>query len=146
MNRSMLSLLFAAALVLPAGLAFAQEDVAAPVAVQFAADSDELDDAAKAALTTFAAARAAGADAQALVQISGHGDPGEVAQYAPQDMNYCIGLAQRRANQVRSFLALQGVKDGDMTTLTFGCTRPIEGGDAAHNRRVELELGAASGW
>ena len=139
MLRSVIAAACAAALLLPATLAAAEEE--APVAsAYFSVDSDELDQAAQDALAKFAADRAA-SGSQETVQITGHGDPGEVAEYSPQHMEYCVGLAQRRANQVRSFLVLKGIKDGDMVTMTFGCTRPVEGGEAAKNRRVELVLG-----
>ena len=136
MFRSVVAAACAAVLLLPATLVAAEEE--APVAsAYFSVDSDELDQAARDALAKFAADRAA-SGSQETVQITGHGDPGEVAQYSPQHMEYCVGLAQRRANEVRNFLVLKGVKDGDMVTMTYGCTIPVEGGDAAKNRRVEI--------
>lgn len=143
MNRSTLSLLLAATLLLPAGFATAEEE-SPPATALFAPDSDELDEQAKAALAAFAAGYE-GFEATDGVIISGHGDVAEVAQYGESGMSYCIGLAQRRAANVRSYLVERGIPDGDMTTQSFGCSRPAEeGGAGAANRRVEVETGDLS--
>jgi peptidoglycan-associated lipoprotein len=55
---------------------------------------------------------------------------------------YNIGLGERRAQAVRRALMLQGVPEGQLTTVSFGAERPaVEGDDESawsQNRRVEL--------
>jgi peptidoglycan-associated lipoprotein len=55
---------------------------------------------------------------------------------------YNIGLGERRAQTVRKALLLQGVKDAQVLTVSYGEERPVaEGSDEsayAQNRRVEL--------
>jgi len=55
---------------------------------------------------------------------------------------YNIGLGERRAQSVRKALMLQGVADGQITTLSYGEERPaVDGHDEAawaKNRRVEF--------
>jgi peptidoglycan-associated lipoprotein len=55
---------------------------------------------------------------------------------------YNIGLGERRAQAVRRALLLQGVAEGQVTTVSFGAERPAaEGDDEAawsKNRRVEV--------
>jgi peptidoglycan-associated lipoprotein len=55
---------------------------------------------------------------------------------------YNIGLGERRAQAVRRALLLQGVTEGQITTLSYGEERPaVEGNDEsayAKNRRVEF--------
>jgi peptidoglycan-associated lipoprotein len=55
---------------------------------------------------------------------------------------YNIGLGERRAQSVRKTLMLQGVADGQITTLSYGEERPaVSGNDEAayaKNRRVEF--------
>ncbi len=55
---------------------------------------------------------------------------------------YNIGLGERRAQAVRRALMLQGVGEGQITTVSFGAERPAVDGDDeaawAKNRRVEL--------
>jgi peptidoglycan-associated lipoprotein len=55
---------------------------------------------------------------------------------------YNIGLGERRAQAVRRALMLQGVAEGQLTTVSYGAERPaVEGDDEtawAQNRRVEL--------
>jgi peptidoglycan-associated lipoprotein len=55
---------------------------------------------------------------------------------------YNIGLGERRAQTVRRALMLQGVTDGQITTVSYGEERPAaEGHDEAafaKNRRVEM--------
>lgn len=56
---------------------------------------------------------------------------------------YNMALGQRRADSVATYLAGQGVPAGDMTTVSFGETRPIAPNDTeegrALNRRVEIK-------
>jgi peptidoglycan-associated lipoprotein len=55
---------------------------------------------------------------------------------------YNIGLGERRAQAVRRALLLEGVPEGQLTTVSFGAERPaVEGDDESawsQNRRVEL--------
>ena len=63
---------------------------------------------------------------------------------------YNVGLSQRRANNVRSYLAGRGVPDGSITTEAFGESRPLvdtaDGVREPQNRRVEITFGPGSGW
>lgn len=55
---------------------------------------------------------------------------------------YNIGLGERRAQQVRRALMLQGVTEGQITTVSYGEERPAASGSDEEtygkNRRVEL--------
>lgn len=55
---------------------------------------------------------------------------------------YNIGLGERRAQAVRRALMLQGVAEGQLTTVSYGAERPAAEGDDESawslNRRVEL--------
>lgn len=59
---------------------------------------------------------------------------------------YNIGLGERRAQAVRRALALQGVAESRLATVSYGEERPAMGGEGdeafAKNRRVELVYGA----
>ena len=74
----------------------------------------------------------------ARVRLEGHTDERGSREYN-------IGLGERRAQTVRKALMLQGVADGQITTVSYGEERPVaEGSDEAawaQNRRVELVLG-----
>jgi peptidoglycan-associated lipoprotein len=71
----------------------------------------------------------------ARVRLEGHTDERGSREYN-------IGLGERRAQTVRKALMLQGVADGQITTVSYGEERPVaEGSDDAawaQNRRVEL--------
>jgi peptidoglycan-associated lipoprotein len=71
----------------------------------------------------------------ARVRLEGHTDERGSREYN-------IGLGERRAQTVRKALMLQGVKEGQITTVSYGEERPVaEGSDEAayaQNRRVEL--------
>jgi len=115
--------------------------VAGPFMVFFDSDKDELRASAKAILDNVADAyRKCG---QAQVMIAGHTDRERAA-------NYNVGLSQRMAGNVRSYLAGRGIPDGVMTTQSFGESRPlVETGDGVpepQNRRVEITFGPGSGW
>jgi outer membrane protein OmpA-like peptidoglycan-associated protein len=75
--------------------------------------------------------------------LAGHAD-----RSGPADYN--VGLSQRRANNVRSYLAGHGIPDGVMTTQAFGESRPLvetaDGVREPQNRRVEVTFGPGSGW
>jgi OOP family OmpA-OmpF porin len=70
------------------------------------------------------------------VTIEGHTDSIGTEEYN-------MGLGQRRADSVRDFLAEQGVPIEDMTTVSYGETRPVAPNDTpegrALNRRVEIK-------
>lgn len=74
--------------------------------------------------------------AQEQVTIEGHTDSVGSAAYN-------MALGQRRADSVATFLGSQGVPASDMTTVSYGETRPIAPNDTAEgralNRRVEIK-------
>jgi len=69
------------------------------------------------------------------VRLEGHADERGSREYN-------IGLGERRAQTVRRALLLQGVAEGQITTVSYGEERPAaEGSDDgaySRNRRVEL--------
>ena len=71
----------------------------------------------------------------ARVRLEGHTDERGSREYN-------IGLGERRAQTVRRALLLQGVKESQVTTVSYGEERPVAEGsnEAAYsqNRRVEL--------
>lgn len=72
------------------------------------------------------------------VRLEGHSDERGSREYN-------IGLGERRAQTVRRALMLQGVTEGQITTVSYGEERPaVQGSDEsayAKNRRVELVYG-----
>ena len=80
---------------------------------------------------------------QAQVVLAGHAD-----RSGPADYN--VGLSQRRAENVRQYLAGRGVPEGVMRTEAFGESRPLvetaDGVREPQNRRVEITFGPGSGW
>jgi peptidoglycan-associated lipoprotein len=80
-------------------------------------------------------ARAIAANASIHVRLEGHTDE----RGSPE---YNIGLGERRAQNVRRALLLQGVAEGQVTTVSYGEERPVATGqteeDWAKNRRVEF--------
>lgn len=72
---------------------------------------------------------------QRRVRLEGHSDERGSREYN-------IGLGERRAQAVRRALLLQGVREAQITTVSYGEERPaIMGSDEdayARNRRVEL--------
>jgi outer membrane protein OmpA-like peptidoglycan-associated protein len=115
--------------------------VAGPFMVFFAPDSDKLTPQARAILDNAAAAYAECGEAQ--VTVSGHTD-----RKGPDQYN--VGLSQRMAANVRTYLATHGVPDGVITTEAFGESRPLietpDGAAEPQNRRVEIMFGPGSGW
>jgi opacity protein-like surface antigen len=112
-----------------------------PFIVFFDWDRDEITPAAAAILDNAAAAYAESGSAS--VTLAGHADrSGSDA--------YNVGLSQRRANNVRAYLAGRGVPDGSITTEAFGESRPLvdtaDGVREPQNRRVEITYGPGSGW
>jgi outer membrane protein OmpA-like peptidoglycan-associated protein len=79
---------------------------------------------------------------QAQVVLAGHADRSGSAQYN-------VGLSQRRADSVRSYLAGRGVPDGAIATEAFGESRPLvetaDGVREPQNRRVEITFGPGAG-
>ena len=80
---------------------------------------------------------------QAQVVLSGHADRSGSDQYN-------VGLSQRRAENVRQYLAGRGIPEGAMRTEAFGESRPLvetaDGVREPQNRRVEIQMGPGSGW
>ncbi|MGZ8287166.1 MAG: OmpA family protein [Allosphingosinicella sp.] len=115
--------------------------VAGPFMVFFDWDRDEITPQASAILDN--AASAYQTCGQAQVMIAGHADRSGSDQYN-------VGLSQRRAANVRSYMAGRGIPDGVMTTEAFGESRPLvetaDGVREPQNRRVEITFGPGSGW
>jgi outer membrane protein OmpA-like peptidoglycan-associated protein/opacity protein-like surface antigen len=115
--------------------------VAGPFMVFFDWDRDDITPQASAILDN--AASAYQTCGQAQVMIAGHADKSGSDQYN-------VGLSQRRAANVRSYLAGRGIPDGVMTTEAFGESRPLvetaDGVREPQNRRVEISYGPGSGW
>lgn len=86
--------------------------------------------------------------AEAIESMRAEGDTGTQAELEKVAFSYAIGLSQRRAANVRSYLADRGVPDGVMTTEAFGASRPVDpsGKPSAADRRVEITTGPGSGW
>jgi peptidoglycan-associated lipoprotein len=77
-------------------------------------------------------------DNKQSVRLEGHTDERGSREYN-------IGLGERRAQTVRRALMLQGVPEGQITTISYGEERPAaSGGDEevyGKNRRVEMSYG-----
>jgi peptidoglycan-associated lipoprotein len=75
------------------------------------------------------------ANAQVRVRLEGHTDERGSREYN-------IGLGERRAQTVRRALALQGVQESQITTVSYGEERPAAAGSDENayskNRRVEI--------
>ena len=101
--------------------------------IYFAFDSDTL---APADLDLVAAhARFVAADPRLKLRLEGHTDERGTREYN-------IGLGERRAQAVRRAMALQGVAEGRLATVSYGEEQPAATGSdeasLARNRRVEL--------
>lgn len=72
-----------------------------------------------------------------LVHVTGHTD-------STGGYEYNMGLSQRRADSVSSYLAAQGVQSVRLQARGFGPDRPVAGNDSPagrqQNRRVEITL------
>jgi outer membrane protein OmpA-like peptidoglycan-associated protein len=72
-----------------------------------------------------------------LIHVTGHTD-------STGGYEYNMGLSQRRADSVSSYLAAQGVQSVRLQARGFGPDRPVAGNDSAEgrqqNRRVEITL------
>ncbi|WP_326525307.1 OmpA family protein [Sphingomonas sp.] len=88
------------------------------------------------------AVSAYGACGQAQVMLAGHADRSGSASYN-------VGLSQRRADSVRSYLTSRGIGDGVISSEAFGESRPrvdtADGVRELQNRRVEITYGPGSG-
>jgi OOP family OmpA-OmpF porin len=106
-------------------------------------DWDKADITPQAAAILDNAAAQYAATGQAQVMLAGHAD-----RSGPADYN--VGLSQRRATNVRAYLAGHGIPDGVMTQEAFGESRPLvetaDGVREPQNRRVEITYGPGSGW
>jgi opacity protein-like surface antigen len=78
----------------------------------------------------------------ASVMLAGHADRSGSSQYN-------VGLSQRRADAVRSYIAARGVPDSRISTEAFGESMPrvptADGVRELQNRRVEITYGPGSG-
>lgn len=101
--------------------------------VYFAFDSDELRG--ENLATVAAHARFLASNGDLKVRLEGHTDPKGTREYN-------IGLGERRAQAVRRALALQGVADARIATVSFGEEKLASNGEdetsMALNRRVEF--------
>jgi peptidoglycan-associated lipoprotein len=74
-------------------------------------------------------------NASVRVRLEGHTDERGSREYN-------IGLAERRAQAVRRSLMLQGVAEGQLSTVSYGEEKPAQSGSTeaawAKNRRVEI--------
>ncbi|HEY0315213.1 MAG TPA: OmpA family protein, partial [Sphingomonas sp.] len=78
----------------------------------------------------------------AAVMLAGYTDTSGTPKYN-------LGLSQRRADAVKSYLAGKGVPDAAITTQAFGETHLLvqtaDGVREPQNRRVEITFGPGSG-
>ena len=83
------------------------------------------------------------ATGNAQVVLAGHADRSGSDQYN-------VGLSQRRAENVRQYLAGRGIPEGVMRTEAFGESRPLvetaDGVREPQNRRVEITYGTNASW
>ena len=74
-------------------------------------------------------------NATVRVRLEGHSDERGSREYN-------IGLGERRAQTVKKALALQGVQDSQIATVSYGEERPAAAGSDdnawSKNRRVEI--------
>ena len=103
--------------------------------VYFDYDKDNLRDDATAILDAKAAILLA--NPEVTVAITGHTDERGTAEYN-------LALGQRRAAQVKRYLASKGIADSRLTTQSLGDSQPaVQGTDEAayqQNRRAEFEV------
>lgn len=103
--------------------------------VNFDFDSDRLTDEAKEILNQVAETLKSYPEIK--VEIAGHTD--DVGTEA-----YNLGLSERRANSVKTYLTGRGVEAGRMNAVGYGKTQPLVQGttdeDRAKNRRVVLDV------
>lgn len=108
--------------------------------VYFEYDRDELRDDTRATLDAKASILAANTGVSLV--ITGHTDERGTAEYN-------LALGQRRAAQVKRYLASRGVSEDRITTQSLGDSQPASTGtnesDYQRNRRAEFEPRNASG-
>ncbi|MES0872962.1 peptidoglycan-associated lipoprotein Pal [Sinimarinibacterium thermocellulolyticum] len=101
--------------------------------IYFAYDSDMIDAAGQSKIVAWA--RYLSANPSVTVRLEGHADERGTSEY-----NQALG--ERRALAVRDALAAAGVSEAQMSTLSYGESRPaVSGHDErayAQNRRVEI--------
>lgn len=73
------------------------------------------------------------------IEVSGHSDTDPIKRTKGRYRDNW-DLAAMRANSVRRFLIEKGVPTERLCTSSYGYHRPIEPGNKAHNRRVEIML------
>lgn len=121
--------------------AAAQTCTAGPYTVYFGAQQEKVTPKAAAILDNAAAAYAGCGDVQ--VMLAGHTD-----RSGSDEAN--VGLSQRRAANVRLYLAALKIPDGVITTQAFGESRPMvttkDGMKEPRNNRVEISFGPGAGW
>jgi OOP family OmpA-OmpF porin len=131
----------AAGLTITSQAAAAETCVAGPFMIFFDTDTDTVTEQGAAILDNVADAYQSCGQAQ--VMIAGHTDRARAADYN-------VGLSQRMAANVRSYLAGHAIPDGVITVEAFGESRPlVETADEVRepmNRRVEITFGPGSGW
>lgn len=117
-----------------------QAPVVGPFIVFFDWDRSDITPQAAAILDNAAAAYQQ--TGQAQVVLAGHADRSGSADYN-------VGLSQRRADAVRSYLSGRGVPSGAIATEAFGESRPLvetaDGVREPQNRRVEIQFGPGAG-
>jgi outer membrane protein OmpA-like peptidoglycan-associated protein len=111
-----------------------------PFIVFFDWNKADITEQASAILDNAAAAYAQTGSAQ--VMLAGNADKSGTADYN-------IGLSQKRADNVKAYLAGHGVPDGAMTTQAFGEDKPLvdtaDGVREPQNRNVQITYGPGSG-
>lgn len=73
------------------------------------------------------------------IEVAGHSDTDPIRRTKSRYRDNW-DLAAMRANSVRRFLVEKGVPTDRLSTSSWGFHRPIEKGNKAHNRRVEIML------
>lgn len=126
--------LFALAIAMFLCAAPASAQDAPSLIVRFAQNEAVLSADARAQIDALAAS--VGASDSSLV-LAGHAEASE-----PN----AVHLSNNRASAVRDYLASKGVATFRLTTMAYGSERPVIGGALSQNRRVEITVGAASGW
>lgn len=138
-----MKMLILAAMVAMACAAPAPAQQNSRLSVVFDADSDALSPEARTRIAAFARDHKAAPDDS--IRVEGHATLAESYENAS---GYAVGLAQRRAGNVRSALVEEGVRTRAIVTSAYGASRPLPNAPAAspRNRRVELFLAEGSDW
>ncbi|MFJ6024281.1 OmpA family protein [Brevundimonas sp. NPDC092305] len=141
MNRLILAAAAATLVAATAAPVTAQQE--ARVTMLFETDSDAITPQARAQIAAFARNHRGAPDDS--VRVEGHAT---LAESYENSSGYAVGLAQRRAGNVRSVLVEEGLRPEAIVIATFGATRPLGNTPAAspRNRRVELFMSNGAGW